>query len=271
LPFTLVYLFEQDGTARLACSTGISPGHRWAPLMLGPEDNLWPVTRILTGEPSVAFDLVGTEGLPTGAWDRPPTAAIVIPLARQGAERPAGFMVAGLNPYRPSDPDYLGFINLVAGQIASSLANAEAHERLAAEVQERTAERDRLRNLFQQAPGFMCLVLGPDHVFDLTNESYLQLVGHRDLIGKPIREALPEIQGQGFFELLTRVYEEGEPFVGRSQRVMIQRRPGAPLEERILDFVYQPIFGDDGRTMGIFAEGSDITDRVLAETALREL
>ena len=93
------------------------------------------------------------------------------------------------------------------------------------------AESDRLRDLFQQAPGFMAILRGPDHTFELINDAYLQLVGHRrDLIGKPVREALPEVNGQGFFELLDRVYTSGEPYVGRGAPIMLQREPEARVE-----------------------------------------
>ena len=73
-------------------------------------------------------------------------------------------------------------------------------------------EAERLRRLFDHAPGFMAVLRGPDHVYELTNSSYLKLVGHRDLIGRPVREALPEVQGQGLFRLLDQVYATGQPF-----------------------------------------------------------
>jgi PAS domain S-box-containing protein len=111
---------------------------------------------------------------------------------------------------------------------------------------------------------------GPDHVYELINASYLKLVGHRDLVGKPVREALPEVQGQGFFKLLDQVYRTGEPFSGFSMPIELQRAPGAPLEERLLDLVFQPIADEAGRVTGIFAEGYDVTERHLAEQALRE-
>jgi two-component sensor histidine kinase len=126
------------------------------------------------------------------------------------------------------------------------------------------AERERLRRLFQQAPGFMCVLRGPDHRFDLANDAYLQLIGDRDVAGKPLLEALPELAGQGFVELLDRVYRTGEPFVGHGMRLMVQRTPGAPLEEAFCDFIYQPILDEDGRVSGIFVQGSDVTDRVRA-------
>jgi PAS domain S-box-containing protein len=134
----------------------------------------------------------------------------------------------------------------------------------------RIDEVERLRRLFDNAPTFMAVLRGPDHVFELTNNAYLQLVGHRDLIGRPVREALPEVAGQGFFELLDELYRSGEAFIGRSTKIGLQRTPGAPVEERLVDFVFQPIVGPSGQVTGIFAQGYDVTERHLAEEALRE-
>ncbi len=131
-------------------------------------------------------------------------------------------------------------------------------------------ERERLRQMFEQAPSFMALLRGPEHVFDLANAAYLQLIGHRDVIGKPVREALPDVAGQGYFELLERVYASGERFIGSGTTVSLQRTPGAVPEERIVDFVYHPIRGGDGQVVGIFVQGIDITERIIAERALRE-
>lgn len=103
-------------------------------------------------------------------------------------------------------------------------------------------ERERLQELFRQAPGFMAVLRGPEMVFELVNEAYYQLLGHRrDIVGRPVRQALPELEGQGFFELLDRVFRTGQPFVGRGLPIRLQRVPGGPVEERFVDFVYQPI------------------------------
>ncbi len=136
---------------------------------------------------------------------------------------------------------------------------AEALQRQAAD------ERDRLRRLFDQAPSFMAVLREPEHKFELANAAYLHLVGHRDIIGKSVREALPEVTGQGFIELLDQVYQTGLPYVGQAVSVLLQRAPGSQPEERFLNFVYQPITGADGKTTGIFVDGSDITDRIRAE------
>jgi PAS domain S-box-containing protein len=134
----------------------------------------------------------------------------------------------------------------------------------------RVSEAERLRQLFDHAPGFMAVLRGPDHVIELTNAAYQQLVGHRDLVGRPVREALPEVEGQGFFELLDQVYASGEAFTGRSMAIDLQRAPGAAAEERHVDFVFQPIADASGSSAGIFVQGTDVTERHLAELALRE-
>ncbi len=103
-------------------------------------------------------------------------------------------------------------------------------------------ERQNLRGLFQQAPGFMAALSGPEHVFTMANTAYLQLIGRENIVGKPVREALPEVVGQGFIDLLDRVYRSGQPFVGRSMRIFLEQNPGDGQEERFLDFVYQPIW-----------------------------
>ncbi|MFN4176584.1 sensor histidine kinase [Phenylobacterium sp.] len=126
-------------------------------------------------------------------------------------------------------------------------------------------ESQGLRDLFMQAPGFMAVVTGPELRFALVNHAYLQLIGHRQVIGRTVAEALPEVIEQGFAELLGTVMRESEPFVGQAVGVRLQRAPGLPLEERFLDFIYQPILGPDGAAWGVFIEGSDVTARVLAE------
>jgi len=132
-------------------------------------------------------------------------------------------------------------------------------------------ETQGLRSLFEQTPGFMAVLAAPDLRVVLANAAAQQLIGHRPIIGRTVREALPELVDQGFVAIIRKVLREGEPFVGRAQSVRLQRTPGAPLEERFLDFVYQPIVDPAGRAWGVFVEGADVTDRVLAEEQQRLL
>ncbi|CAN5745900.1 hypothetical protein BH09PSE5_BH09PSE5_01380 [soil metagenome] len=132
------------------------------------------------------------------------------------------------------------------------------------------AERTHLRRMFQQAPGFMAFLRGKTHVFEIANAAYYQLVGRRDIIGKPITEALPEMEAQGFMELLDRVYKTGEPFVGHGLRVLFKRVEGQPAEEAFVDVVCQPMVDAQGQVMGIFVQGHEITAQKLAQDELRE-
>jgi signal transduction histidine kinase len=131
-------------------------------------------------------------------------------------------------------------------------------------------ERSRLASTFLQAPAFIATLSGPEHVFELANPSYYQLVGHRDILHKTVREALPEIEGQGFFELLDEVYATGRPFVGNEVEVYVRREEGGPLEQCYVNFVYQPLLESDGEVSGIFVHGVDVTDLVRTTEALRE-
>ncbi len=125
-------------------------------------------------------------------------------------------------------------------------------------------ERNRLMAMFMQAPGFVAVLSGPDHVFQMHNSAYAQLIGHRDIAGKPIREALPELAGQGFYEFLDDVFATGEPHEGRAGAVQLQRRPEGPLETVYLDFIYQPIRDASGSVAGIFVQGHEVTQTVHA-------
>lgn len=144
--------------------------------------------------------------------------------------------------------------------------------RLRREVTESLADsEERLRRLFEEAPAFMCVLRGPTHVFELANAAYNRLIGRRDVLGKPVREVLPDVEGQAFFDLLDEVYRSGKAFSARSMRLLIQPSADKPPIESFLDFIYQPIFASDGSVTGIFVEGSDVTAHVRAEEALRNL
>lgn len=127
-----------------------------------------------------------------------------------------------------------------------------------------------MADIFRQAPAFMCVLRGHDHVFELVNNRYLQLIGHRHVEGLTVRQALPEIEGQGFFELLDSVYQTGETFTGTDMSVLLQRSQDKPLEKRFIDFVYIALKDTDGVITGILVHGIDQTERKQSELALAE-
>lgn len=131
-------------------------------------------------------------------------------------------------------------------------------------------ERGRLAAIFQSAPAFVAVLRGPQHVFEMANPNYYQLIGHRNIIGKPLLEALPEIEGQGFVEILNGVLGSGLPHEDREIPVKLQRWADGPIEERFVDLLYQPLFEADGTVSGVFSHGVDITEQVRARRAAEE-
>jgi PAS domain S-box-containing protein len=131
-------------------------------------------------------------------------------------------------------------------------------------------QAEQLEQLFENAPGFMALLRGPEHAFELANKTYRQLIGGRDPIGKPLRAVLPELENQGFFELLDKVYASAEPYIGRRVPVLLQQVTDEPLEERWVDFIFQPVFDREGSVHGIFVQGNDVTDHVESEQRCQE-
>ena len=131
-------------------------------------------------------------------------------------------------------------------------------------------ERDRFRRMFEQAPGFVAVVGGSRHVFLMANAAYRRLIGERELIGKPVADAMPEIVEQGFIDLLDRVREQGKVYIGEREPIMLRSEGSDTLSRRYLTFVYQPIF-DAGQVTAIFVQGYDVTDEVQAAEAQKLL
>ena len=129
-------------------------------------------------------------------------------------------------------------------------------------------DRARLQRLFMQAPALIAIHRGPEHVFEFVNTAYARLLGDRELLGKTVRQAQPELEGQGFYERLDRVYQTGEPCFGKDAPANV----GGPESPRTgyFDFVYQPLPGPDGKTEGVMVFGFEVTEQVLARRRLEQ-
>lgn len=220
--------------------------HPWA---LGrPAREVWPdIWHVI--EPQFACVLATGEG--QALYEQ------MLPMKRGGQVRETWWNYS-LTAIRLADHTIGGIFN--QGHEITQLVNSR---------RERLAEIDRWRDLFRQAPASVALLRGPEHVFEFANDAYLVLVGNREVLGRPVREVLPEIEEQGFVAMLDRVYRSGEPHVARGAEVMLQRTPGAPAEQRVLDFICQPVRDAGGEADGIFVLVTDVTDRSRAEAQLR--
>lgn len=193
------------------------------------------------------------------------------PINRHGYLEDAWFTLS-YSPLRDESQAVAGVLVTVfetSAKVRNDAARQAIEARLKEAQEHLRAERMRLAELFQQAPAFMAVLRGPEHIFEMTNPLYQELIGGRDAIGRSVRATIPESEAQGFPALLDNVYRTGETFLAHSQAIDLARSPGQPLERRYLDFVYQAVRESDGAISGIMVLGVDVTDRKLAEDALR--
>ncbi|MBA1156026.1 GAF domain-containing hybrid sensor histidine kinase/response regulator [Microvirga mediterraneensis] len=183
-----------------------------------------------------------------------------MPFALSGRERDMSWFSYSYTPLRSDDDRIMGIFCAAQETTAKVLTSRRIQ-----------AERERLARMYEQAPGFVALLEGPEHRFGLANPAYMQVVGRRDIIGKTIAEALPEAVEQGYVDLLNDVYGSGRALRLAAAKYIIQAGSGEPADERYVDFVYQPLTDAAGAVTGIFVEGYDVTDRVRAETHRRAL
>jgi len=180
------------------------------------------------------------------------------------------FYDVGYQPLR----DAAGAVYAVASVAVDVTAQVRARREV--DAARRAAERaeQHLTRTFEQAPVAIAVLEGREHVFTLANPPYRALVGEqRELLGRSIRDAFPDLEEQGIYELLDHVYESGEAYLGEEVRLVYQHRPGREREERVLNFNYQPLRGADGEVYAISVVVIDVTDQVrgreMAEAANR--
>jgi PAS domain S-box-containing protein len=203
-----------------------------------------------------------------GLRENPSTSLLPVVLlsARTGEDSRIEGMHSGADDYLVKPFTARELIARVETHIKTASIRREAQKK---ESEALHTERARLVSLFRQAPAFLAVLRGPNHVFEMTNPQYQELIGGRQVLGKTLREALPEAAQQGFAAVLDRVYQTGEPFVANGLPVSIARTPGRPLEDRYLDFVYQPMREPDESVSGIMVLGVDVTERKRAEAAVQ--
>ena len=218
------------------------------PSALGqPGRECWPEIWPVIGP---QIDAVMTEGKASWHEDQ------LVPIHRNGRLEDV-YWTYGYSPVRDAGGAIRGTL-VVCTETTNSVLGKRQLQR----------EWERLADLFEQAPAFFAVLSGPEFIFEMINPPYQELMGQRDLLGKTVREAVPEAEEQGFLDLLKTVYETGEPFVGRGTPIQLARRGSGPLELRYLDFVYQPRRDADGSISGIIVLGVDMTESKRGEEVL---
>ena len=146
-------------------------------------------------------------------------------------------------------------------------------ERVNAELERSTAElrasEGRWRTLFEQAPMPVAVMTGPDHVYTLVSPRYAETTaGSRQLIGRPLRDVFPEIEGQGLLERVDSVYRSGVPWTAMEQRVLIDRNEDGTTEEYWFNLGYQPLRDASGAVYAVASVAYDVTPQVRARLGI---
>ena len=188
------------------------------------------------------------------------TLPVILLSARAGEEARVEGLEAGSDAYLVKP--------FSARELLATIAARLELGRLRARLEQ---ERATLGDLFGQAPLPIALLRGPELVFDAANLAYRQIVGNRDILGKPLLEALPEMRGQGLDELLRDVMKTGTARIGHEALLKIDRqRTGEPVDT-YWTFIYAPFRGDSGEIDRVIAICSEVTEQVRSRQDLEVL
>ena len=189
-------------------------------------------------------------------------AFLAIPLQFDG--RVLGAVGVGFAAPRHFSIDEQGFARALGDQCGLALERVRLFEEAQTAHTKAEAERRRLHGLFMKAPAHICILRGPEHRFEFANPTAQAAAGHRELIGKTLREALPELAGSGFFEIIDEIRRTGRPHLSKEVPLRFRPLDGSPEGESFYNFVYQPILGEDGSVEGIMTFGFEVTELVQA-------
>jgi signal transduction histidine kinase/CheY-like chemotaxis protein len=253
LPFAQVWLWD---AARLEL---VRAGRAGEALAAQDTDRLVAIAHTVWVETAPRF--VDVAPAAAGGLAR---AALLLPLDGAPGGPPIGVIAVGVSRRLHFDDRYRRFIEQVARHVAAGLQRAEAS---------RASERQRqyLDELFRQAPAGIAVLDGPEHVFELANPAYHAFIGHRDIVGKRLVDALPELRDQPFPALMDDVYRTGIAHVGSETPAQLRRGPDGHAEEVFFNFVYQPLRDALGLTSGILIFCYEVTEQVNARRNVEHL
>ncbi|MDQ6695654.1 MAG: PAS domain-containing protein, partial [Chloroflexota bacterium] len=283
IPFASLYLLSKDKKQlQLTAGTGLEKYPLARPSSItrgGDRGNLRSVWDALeSGKALEVQDLTDQFGeLTCGPWLEAIHTQYILPLTPPNLKEPIGVLIAGVSSRRALDRDYKDFLELAARQITSGIATATTHgleierqnelEKARAEAE---AARQRLRDLFMQAPAFVAVISGPKLVFEIANPLYHQLVGKdRVLDGRPLLEAIPDIE-PSLLKIVKNVARKGERFVANELPVLLDWDYSGQAYVKYLNLVYEPILDKSRAPNGLMCIGYEVTEQVQARKRVEE-
>ena len=184
----------------------------------------------------------------------------LVPITRNG-KREDVYWTYGYSPIDDRDaPHGVGGVLVVCTETTQQVLS----------LQRSREELSLFAALFEQAPAFMALLRGPEHRIELANPAYLRFIGRDDIVGRTVVEAIPEAVSQGYIERLDHVYRTGETYAANGATLTL-KNPDGRMDERYVDFVYQPITDAADAVTAIFVQGIDVTDRATTDIMAERL
>lgn len=130
--------------------------------------------------------------------------------------------------------------------------------------------RIHMQDMFEEAPSAIAVLEGKDHKFTFANENYEHLIGHQNILNKPVIEILPELKDQGLIDILNTCYWEGKTFSFNEHPVYFRKRDSLESKTHYLNFVYKPLRDDNEDIYGIFVQAIDVTEQVEVHNMLEK-
>lgn len=131
-------------------------------------------------------------------------------------------------------------------------------------------ERDRFKKFFMDAPAGICILDGPDLIYEMINASCQTFFPGRDLIGKPLLKVFPELKDSSILTTIENVYRTGVTFEGKELLIPLSYHEGGRIENRYFNFIYQARLNTAGEVNGIIIHASEVTEMVKARSTIEE-
>lgn len=212
------------------------------------------------------FRIKSSEMTGEGFWD-------AFPQARTAAgESALNDALAGLRPLRfdlffPLRYIWVSILAVPSGD-GAILFLRDISDR--ARLMQTEAVQEGVRAILEIAPVAISITRGSEHRTEIINRKARELIGSRDIVGIPARTAFPDLEGQGLFELLDRVYHDGTPFEGKEVMVKYLVGGSSEMREGWFDISYQPLRDTSGAISGILSVSVDVTEQVVARRRLED-
>ncbi len=198
-----------------------------------------------------------------------PFAAGLLTVLRTGIPYSVNETEFAINRHGKREPGYFNFtyqpVREIDGRITGVICVANEVTDLVVARKRMEVQTTLFQDMLMTAPGFVATLTGPEHTYGLVNKQYQSLFGSRQLQGKPVMVALPELEGQGFDLLLDAVYTTGEPYVGIETPILLGRDEGLMPELRYFNLSYQPMYDEHKTIFAILVFGYEVTEHVNAK------